>query len=92
MKEYKHTISISGEYEIGETTDSYDCDTYAQVLERLTYLRLNCFWKVNLLRKGAMMMLNKNGEQERIFVKSFEAFLKMEDSLIKWANEKVGNQ
>jgi hypothetical protein len=67
-----------------ETTSRYDMGTYSHVIEYLQSKRLKCFWRVVPLHKGAMLYLEKGGEQVRLFVESPEAIFNWADSLLDW--------
>lgn len=68
-----------------EDTGSYDMLTYAHLFEHMEKLRLPCFWKITPLRKGAMLVMEKCGEHERMFIESPNAFLKLTQTIIDWA-------
>lgn len=71
-----------------EDTGSYDMLTYAHAFEQLEALHLPCFWKITPLKKGIMLVMEKGGEHERIFVESPTAFSKWSQVIVDWATGK----
>jgi hypothetical protein len=69
-----------------EITGNFDIGCYAFLIERLRELRLQCFWKVSVLRRGAMLVMTHKTERESIFVKSPVEFAKMEKNIVDWAS------
>jgi hypothetical protein len=67
-----------------EITGQYDMKTYCFTIEYLNKKRLQCLWRVTPLHKGAMLYLEKGGEQVRLFVESADSILKWSDSLLDW--------
>lgn len=68
-----------------DDTGEYDLATYAFCCERMEALRLPCLWKITPLRKGAMLIMNRNDEHESIFVQSPKALKTSEQVIIDWA-------
>ena len=89
-RKYKtNNTPVSGEYRKVDPDDTgrYDLGVYSFVVETLQDMRLNCFWRVTPLTKGVMLYLYKRDEEERIFIESATAFVKLQDTLVTWADD-----